>query len=144
MLPKSDQTTASTQTQGKGMRAILEAPFIGLVTYFLGWSIGLGEDFGSGVVVTTGLISAAKFVDSGFSKTENIVSIAIIGLFTQLVCYHLELGLIIRTSNALSTCYSVYVAMGNDSPSIEEPEEGLHNIDNKLPNEQTAMASRSR
>lgn len=145
MLPKFDQMTASTQAvQGQGMRAILEAPSIGLVTYLLGWSIGLGEDFGSGVIVTTGLISAARFVDSGFSKTENIISIAILGLFAQLVCYHFELGLIIRTSNALSTCCSVYVAMGNNSPSVEEPEEGLHDIDNKHPNEQTAMTSKSR
>jgi hypothetical protein len=53
------------------------------------------------------LISAARFVDSGFSQKENIVSSAILGLFAQLVCYHFELGLIIRMSNALSTCFSV-------------------------------------
>ena len=129
MLPKLDQTTASTQ--GQGMRAILEAPCIGMVTYLLGCLIGLREDFASGVIVTTGLISAARFVDSGFSKKESIVSSAILGLFTQLVCYHFELGVIIRMSNALSTCYSVYLAMGNDSSSAKNPAEESLDLDNE-------------
>ena len=128
MLPKLDQTTASTQ--GQGMRAILEAPSIGMVTYLLGWVTGLHEDFGSGVIVTTGLIIAARFMDSGFSKKESIVSSAILGLFAQLVCYHFKLGLIIRMSNALSTCYSLYLAMGSNSSSANNPAEESPDLDN--------------
>ena len=126
MLPKFDQTTASPQSQG--MRTILEAPSIGLATYLFGWSIGLDEDFGSGVVVTTGLIIAARFMDSGFSRKENIVSSAILGFFTQLVCYHFELGLIIRMSNALSTCYSMYVGMKNNSSVVRNSAEDSHDF----------------
>lgn len=126
MLPKVDQLT-----QGQGMRAVLEAPSIGLVTYVFCWSIGLGEDFGSGVVVTAGLISAARFVDSGFSQKESIVSSAILGLFAQLVCYHFELGLIIRMSNALSTCFSVYLATRNSPTNAESPVKVSHVIDRK-------------
>lgn len=121
ILPKVDQST-----QDQGMRAILEAPFIGLAAYIFGWLIGLGEDFGSGVVVTAGLISAARFVDSGFSQKESIVSSAILGLFAQLVCYHFGLDLIIRISNALSTCYSIYLAMRNNSSTAKNTAEESH------------------
>ena len=84
--PNVHQTAVSTE--GHGVRVTLEAPLIGLATYLIGVSLGFRDEFGSGVLIATSFISAARLMDSGFSKKESIVGNASLGLFAQLVCYH--------------------------------------------------------
>lgn len=127
--PNMDQTVISSKVQG--IRDCLEAPSIGVAAYLLGWSLGFDEDFGSGVIVNTGCISAAKFMNSGHSNNESIINIISLGLFSQLACHHFETGFAIRISNALNTCYSVYLATRNSSAKAESPVKESHIVEIK-------------
>ena len=113
-------------TKGHGMRLALEAPSIGLATYLIGVSLRFHEQFGSGVLITTSFISAARLVESGFSKKESIVRSASLGLFAQLVCHHFEMNSTMRIGNALSTSFSIYLALRNISANIESSAENSH------------------
>lgn len=108
------------------MRLALEAPSIGLATYLIGVSLGFDKQFGSGVLITTSFISAARLMDSGFSKKESIVRSALLGLFAQFVCYHFEMNSTMRIGNALSTSFSIYLALRNSSANIESSAENSH------------------
>ncbi|KAM0711847.1 hypothetical protein Q7P35_001216 [Cladosporium inversicolor] len=122
--PSVHQTAVSTN--GHGMKLALEAPSIGLATYLIGVSLGFDKQFGSGVLITTSFISAARLVDSGFSKKESIVRSASLGLFAQLVCCHFEMNFTMRIGNALSTLFSIYLALRNSSSNIDSSAENLH------------------
>lgn len=127
--PSMDQRNISSNTYG--LKDCLEAPSIGLAAYLLSWSLGFDEDFGSGVILTTGCTSAARFMNSGFSKDKSIINITTLGLFSQLACHHFEMGLAIRISNALNTCYSVYLATRNSPTNAECPAEKSRMVENK-------------
>ena len=122
--PNVDQ--AAVSTKGHGMRLALEAPSIGLATYLIGVLLGFHEQFGSGVLITTSFISAARLMDSGFSNKESIARSASHGLLAQLVCYHFEMNSAMRVGNALSTSISIYLALRNSSSSIESSAESSH------------------
>jgi hypothetical protein len=124
-----DQTIISSKSQG--IRDFLEAPSIGLAAYLLGWSLGFDEDFRSGVIVAAGFIGAARFVAPGFSRKKSIINITTLGLFSQLAYYHFEMGFAICISDALSTCYSVYLATKNSSRKAESPAKQSHIIGNE-------------
>jgi hypothetical protein len=124
-----DQTIVSSNTYD--LKDCLEAPSIGLAAYLLGWSLGFDEDFGSGVILTTGCTSVARFMNSGFSKDESIINITTLGLFSQLACHHFEMGFAIRISNALNTCYSMYLATRNSPANAERPAEKSRIVENK-------------
>ena len=109
----------STSANEGGMRKILQAPTIALMTYLAGWYLELDQNFGSGVLTATSFITATELTTSGSSGERSIFSLVMQGLLWQLACYHFEMSGIVRMGYALSTCFSVYVT-ANRSSNIGE------------------------
>jgi hypothetical protein len=127
--PKMDQKIVSIKV--RGIKDCLGALSIGLAAYLIGWLLEIDEYFGSGVIDATGCIGAARFVTLEFSKEESIIKITTLGLFSQVVCHHSEMGFAICTSNGLITCYSVYLASRNGSAKAESPAKQSHIVKNR-------------
>ena len=142
VLPRPDQP-AVVSTKPRDTRSSLEAPLIGLAMYLISVSLGFDTNFGSGVLVTTSFISAAKSVTSGTNKRESIAGSASMGLFAQLVCYHFEMKPIMHVGNALNTCFSMYLATKKSSTGAESSVEESRTNDDDSASEHTAGQPRS-